>query len=212
MPDRMSLDGAVMQPGVAVAMRDGVRLATDVYLPDAGGPWPALVARTPYGRRGTLRGPYAHPAWYARRGFAVVWQDTRGRGESEDSFVPFATEAVDGRDTIDWTASQPWCSGRVATFGYSYAGATQVLPAALDAVPNLAAMSPVMTGPPREWMFRGRTLNPAFALGWAAGLGSDLARRPGDLAALDRFDWLAANRSELYRVLPVRDALPPELL
>jgi putative CocE/NonD family hydrolase len=212
MRDPTSLDGVLMQPDVGVDMRDGVRLATDVYLPAAGGPWPALVARTPYGRRGALRAPYAHPAWYARRGFAVVWQDTRGRGESEGSFEPFVAEAADGRDTIEWAAAQPWCTGRVGTFGYSYAGATQVLPAALDPAPHHAAMVPAMTGPPREWMFRGRTFNLAFALGWAAGLGVDQARRAGDLAAYDRFDWLGANRSELFRVLPVRDALPPKLL
>jgi putative CocE/NonD family hydrolase len=60
-------------------------------------------------------------------------------------------------------------------------------------------------------MFRGTTFNLAFALGWAVGVGVDTARRAGDLVAVDRFEWLSANRGELYRVLPVRDAIEPRL-
>jgi hypothetical protein len=95
--------------------------------------------------------------------------------------------------------------------GYSYAGATQILPAALAPAPSHAAMAAGMTAPPREWMYRGRTLNLGFALGWAVGLGIDAARRAGDLAAAERFEWLSANRGELFRALPVAGAIPDDL-
>ena len=79
---------------------------------------------------------YAHPAWYVTRGFAVVCQDSRGRGESGGEFMAFEHEARDGADTIDWLATRPWCDGNIGSYGFSYSGAVQ-LAAATAAPPAL---------------------------------------------------------------------------
>ena len=62
---------------------DGTRLASSIWAPEAGGPWPVLLMRQPYGRAIASTVTYAHPSWYARHGFLVVVQDVRGRGASE---------------------------------------------------------------------------------------------------------------------------------
>jgi len=126
---------------VKVILRDGVRLSANIYRPDSDGAFPALLMRTPYGNGGTGNGE-GH--FFAERGYAVVLQDTRGRGESEGVFDPFQTEAVDGIDTQRWLIAQSWCNGKIGTFGGSYVGFTQWLPAAL-AGPHLVAMFPAVT-------------------------------------------------------------------
>ncbi len=78
------------------------------------------------------------------KGFAVVCQDVRGRWDSAGDFYPYAAEAADGAHAISWVADQPWCSGKVGTYGFSYGGATQLL-AATKAPPALAAHAPGMT-------------------------------------------------------------------
>ncbi|WP_066965219.1 CocE/NonD family hydrolase [Rhizorhabdus dicambivorans] len=106
-----------------VAMRDGTRLATDVYLPPIL-PAPVIVTRTPYGRMADKRVNLAMA--FARRGYAVVLQDCRGTGESEPaSWDYYVFESEDSPDLVDWIAGQDWCDGFVASFGGSYDGQTQ---------------------------------------------------------------------------------------
>ncbi len=137
---------------IMVPMRDGVRLATDVFLPqDAGrGPWPAILERTPYDKRAPRANEYtaAHPGVFGREelarffteaGFAVVFQDCRGRYGSEGRFTKYRGEAEDGFDTIVWIAAQDWCDGQVGTMGMSYSAHTQMAAACLNP-PALAAM------------------------------------------------------------------------
>ncbi len=137
---------------IMVPMRDGVRLATDVYLPeDAGeGPWPTLLERTPYDKRAARANEYTveHPEVFGREelarfftaaGFAVVFQDCRGRYASEGKFTKYRDEAEDGFDTIAWIAAQDWCDGQVGTMGLSYSAHTQMAAACLNP-PALAAM------------------------------------------------------------------------
>ena len=98
--------------GLRVPMRDGVTLATDVYLPagadgrPAGDAFPAVLIRMPYG----IREPYAYmPAigrYWARRGYACAIQDVRGKFGSEGEWDPFKHEIDDGYDAIEWTARQ----------------------------------------------------------------------------------------------------------
>ena len=107
-----------------VPMRDGVKLATDVYLPDGEGPWPVILLRTPYGK-GKSRGETA-----TQRGYAYVSQDIRGRFDSEGLDYPVFShdgwgEHQDGYDTVEWVADQEWCNGKVATIGGSATGITQ---------------------------------------------------------------------------------------
>ncbi len=135
---------------IMVPMRDGVRLATDVFLPDGAGPWPALLERTPYDKRAARANEYtaAHPEVFGRSelagfftaaGFAVVFQDCRGRYGSEGRFTKYRGEAEDGFDTIGWIAGQDWCDGQVGMMGMSYSAHTQMAAACLNP-PALAAM------------------------------------------------------------------------
>jgi len=115
---------------VMVEMRDGVKLATDVHLPTEGGPaFAVVVARSVYGRSGPVAEPLIKR--FTGQGYALVVQDTRGRGGSEGKETVFADdgwgERQDGADTIDWVARQPWCNGKIGTWGMSALGITQVL-------------------------------------------------------------------------------------
>ncbi len=127
---------------VMVAMRDGARLATDIYRPALGGapapgPFPVLIERTPYDK-GAPRF-VVHARFFAEHGYVVLIQDVRGRGGSEGEWYAFAREAPDGYDTIEWAAAQPWSSGKIGTMGTSYMAATQSAAATLNP-PHLAAM------------------------------------------------------------------------
>ncbi len=133
-----------------VAMRDGVKLATNILLPEGQGPWPVVLQRTPYGKDG--RGKDKVPGSgrsqgipYAARGYALVIQDTRGTGRSEGQSIPFRMDQYDGYDAVEWAARQPWCNGRVAMVGASALGITTTLAATL-APPHLvcgfAAVTP----------------------------------------------------------------------
>jgi hypothetical protein len=114
---------------VLVPMRDGTRLATDVYLPDRPGRLPAVLARTPYGARGNAVWFPAIGRLFADNGLAFVAQDTRGHYASEGIAAPFECEASDGYDTCEWIVQEPWSDGTLAVFGESYVGYT-----ALDTV------------------------------------------------------------------------------
>lgn len=141
----------VVQRDVLVAMRDGIRLATDIYTP-AGidGPFPVLLERTPYDKRGTNHAdrsladprPRSKPeiaAAFARMGYCYILQDCRGRFRSEGVFTKYLSEGEDGVDTLEWIVRQPWCNGRVGTLGLSYGAHVQSALAAHDP-PGLAAM------------------------------------------------------------------------
>lgn len=110
-----------------VPMRDGTKLATDVYLPpDGQPPFPAILMRTPYGRAGAQ----GDAQRLCRRGYVMVSQDIRGRGQSEGHHAIIFHNGGwgkrrDGHDTLRWIASQPWCNGKVATIGGSAVGITQ---------------------------------------------------------------------------------------
>lgn len=106
---------------VLVPMRDGVRLATDLYLPPVM-PAPAIAARTPYGRA-TLRPVYEA---LAAAGYAVVSQDCRGTGDSEpDHWEFYVYEREDSLDFVSWATRQPWYAGFLGSLGGSYVGGTQ---------------------------------------------------------------------------------------
>src|SRR5262249_36868678 len=109
---------ALAQPKeVFVPMRDGVKLATDLYFPKGAlKDLPVVLERSPYNKKmDAERGAY----WSAR-GYVFATQDVRGRFRSEGQFEPFLREGPDGYDTIEWLASQPWSSGKVGMIGPSY--------------------------------------------------------------------------------------------
>ncbi len=130
------------QLGLVVPMRDGVRLAADLFLPKPGGKWPTVLVRTPYNRKSP---PNASYRYFVRRGYAVVIQDVRGRFASEGVFGSMVQEGPDGNDTIRWISSQPWSDGSVVMAGSSYIGMTEWW-AAIQDNPHLVAISPSTSG------------------------------------------------------------------
>jgi hypothetical protein len=133
-----SQDGASAKPTEQmVAMRDGVKLATDVYLPEGKGPWPVILMRTPYGKN--QRGFGSQHAQWTSNGYAYVVQDCRGRFKSEGRYLPFMDDHWDGYDTVEWAAKQPWSNGKVGMIGGSAMGIT-ANQASITAPPHLVAM------------------------------------------------------------------------
>ncbi|MDN5851489.1 MAG: CocE/NonD family hydrolase [Actinomycetia bacterium] len=128
----------------AVRMRDGVRLATDVYLPAHGRRWPTLLSRLPYDKAGDECFMPQIAQWFTERGYAVVVQDVRGKIRSGGALEPFRAEVADGYDTLDWITRQPWCAGPVGMFGDSYYGWTQWA-AAASGHQALRAIAPRVT-------------------------------------------------------------------
>ncbi len=95
----------IIEKNVMVPMRDGVKLATDVYRPDISASVPTLVQRLPYNKELPLMQTYIVDLLRAAQaGYAVVVQDTRGCYASEGEYLPFFQEGADGADTIAWAA------------------------------------------------------------------------------------------------------------
>ena len=115
--------GVTMRFDVPVPTRDGVKLSTDIYLPDTPGSFPALLVRTPYDN--SEQRYVDEGRFYSSRGYAYVVQDCRGRYDSEGVFYAWFDEAKDGYDSQEWVGQQPWCDGNVAMYGSSFMGATQ---------------------------------------------------------------------------------------
>lgn len=141
-------------------MRDGVKLTTDLYLPDEKGKFPTLLLRTPYTRK--MDGPNPGRLFTAH-GYAVVVQDLRGtyQSEGERTFLLDLQEAWDGQDTIAWILQQPWSNGKVGTFGSSAKGAVQYALAPY-APPALKCMYVSIAPAKGEAIFHGGVLH----LGW----------------------------------------------
>lgn len=175
-----------------VAMRDGVRLATDVYLPGRGR-WPALVCRTPYDKAGAECFLPDVAVWLSDRGFAVVLQDVRGKARSDGNFDPHRQEVADGHDTLDWIASQAWCSGAIGAFGDSYSGYA-AWAAAAGGHRNLAAIAPRVCSPDVDAMRqRGGVLQLERLCLWALETALDESLYDGAL------DW---SIRPLARIVP----------
>ena len=188
-----------------IPMRDGVKLAADVWRPEAPGRYPVLLARTPYMRTGLQLVQWAR--YFAERGYVFVAQDTRGRGDSEGTFEFFAGDGPDGYDSIEWLATQPWATGKVGTLGLSYLGTVQWL-AAKEQPPHLTCMAP--TAPGGRWFDEIPYLGGAFALQWALNWVNGTSGRiaQGNTDAVD-WDRVLAHRpmltadSVMGRVMPL---------
>jgi putative CocE/NonD family hydrolase len=150
-----SMWDVALESDIMVLMRDGVCLATDVYLParegrPLPGPFPVILERTPYDKTAPSRSerdavnevPLARAevaTYFVRHGYGVVYQDCRGRYRSGGGFTKYLSEGEDGYDTLSWLMRQPWCNGRIGTKGLSYAAHTQGALACLNP-PGLACM------------------------------------------------------------------------
>ena len=138
-PDRHA--EVVIENDVPIPMRDGVRLYANVYRPQAEAKFPVLVIRLPYGKDEYYCRMPAIGKFWAKKGYAAVIQDVRGKFTSEGTFEPFENEVADGYDTVDWAAKQPWSDGNVGVMGESYYGYT-TWAAAVSQHPNLKCIAP----------------------------------------------------------------------
>jgi uncharacterized protein len=168
--------GVTVQHNVPMKTRDGVTLFADIYMPPGKGPFPVLLARTPYSKESPYTVLFGNTA--AAAGFIVVAQDVRGRYTSEGEWYPFRHEISDGYDTVEWAAHLPHADGRVGMFGASYVGATQLL-AAIGHPPNLAGICPVVTASNyfENWTYQGGAFAQWFNESWTSELAQDTANR-----------------------------------
>ena len=157
-----------------VPTRDGITLSADVYLPLSGGSLPAIVQWTPY--ESTRERFIAWGVWFARRGYAAVVVDVRGRYESEGEFYAWTKDGVDAHDTLTWVAAQQWSNGRIGTWGRSYGGLVQWQLAHLGH-PNLQCIAPQVIHDDYFWdgYFTGGAFQLALTLGAAALWSSSLS-------------------------------------
>ena len=146
-------------------MPDGVRLSADLFVPDGEGPFPTILARTPYdnGRPDLVDRARA----LADAGYLVVLQDIRGRFDAEGAYDPFRHDADDGFATQEWIGAQPWSNGRIGMWGSSYGGWVQ-WSSATRGSRHLTAITPrvMATNLHRGLVYRGGALNLGVLLTW----------------------------------------------
>lgn len=189
-----------------VALSDGVRLATQLVLPQDGArAWPAVLVRTAAPAHRPGQAAAALGRLIAESGYAVVLQECRGRHASEGTFAPFVHEAADGGDAIAWIARQEWFDGRLGLVGWGYAGFAAW--AALSRSPRRVDALVAIFGArdPHALLRPGGAFALELALRWGVGVGEreppgprqlDLERglghrplREADRITLKRVDW-----------------------
>jgi uncharacterized protein len=184
---------------VGVPMRDGVKLLTDLYRPQAADKCPVVLIRTPYQK--DMVEPQA--GFYARRGYVVAVQNCRGRFGSPGEWEPFVHEPKDGYDAVEWLAAQPWSSGKIGMIGGSYVGwvqwwaASQKPPHLVTIIPNVSPPDPFYNIPYDYGVFfLGAAIWWAEVLDWEA---------TADLSGSKMADLAEKKYGKLLRPLPVID-------
>jgi len=200
-----------VQRDVLVPMRDGVNLAADIHRPMGGGKpreakLPVILVRTSYNKE-----IYARDFidFFVKHDYVVVIQDVRGRYKSEGSFYHGVHEALDGYDTIEWVAQQPWCDGKVGMTGLSYLAAVQQAAACTDP-PHLASIFHVQA--PANYYQNGFRHGGAFLM-YTVSIalmmlsstkeywGNPVLAKGAESARKKHLDWLAA--------MPLKKGLTP---
>jgi putative CocE/NonD family hydrolase len=189
----------VEERNVMVPMRDGVKLATDIFRPKDEAKAPVIFIRTPY-KKDMVE---LESRYFARRGYACAVQDCRGRFSSQGVWEPFVNEPQDGHDAIEWLAAQPWSTGKVGMIGGSYVGwvqwwAAREKPAHLiTIIPNVSPPDPFYNIPYEYGVF--------FTLGaiWWADILESEATADLSGAAIGRIG--EKKYGTLLRSLPVID-------
>jgi hypothetical protein len=180
--------------GVKQVMRDGVRLSSDIYRPNASGRFPVILTRSPYMTVEGFQKRFSEDArFFATNGYVFVVQDCRGKNDSEGIFRPFFDDHTDGFDTLDWCAKQEWSNGEVGTIGGSYQAWNQWA-AATQRHPNLRAMVCVVALP--DPVFNVPFQNGALVLWMAEWMAMVDGKRNTDPTIYDSM--------KLYNHLPLR--------
>lgn len=205
--------GVAITRDVMVSMRDDVRLATDVYLPTQDDKpiaerLPTILMRTPYSKGGGEKG-HRDAHYFASYGYAVVFQDTRGRYKSEGVWHWMTDDGRDGADTAAWIGKQPWSDGKIGMIGTSYVGGTQHA-LAMEHSPHLATVIPVDAV--SNMGYASMRNSGAFEMrfwNWImlnAARGSRQSRDAGTAAALKE---MSDNRMAYLDLLPLRYGTTP---
>ncbi|OYW78196.1 MAG: antibiotic hydrolase [Verrucomicrobia bacterium 12-59-8] len=198
--------GTQVEKNVMVAMRDGVKLATDVYLPAGSAvKRPVILTRLPYNKDGAK----SYGDYFAAHGYAFVAQDTRGRYASEGVWHWMSDDGKDGTDCAAWIAAQPWSDGKIGMVGTSYVGGTQHA-MALEKVPQLTTIIPVdaVSNMGRQSMRNAGAFEMRF-WNWImlnAGKGSNAALDP---ATQNELKEMADHRWDYLSLLPLRPGNTP---
>lgn len=183
-----------------VRTRDGVDLATEVFLPEGAQPgqkFPVIVVRTCYGKARDL----SRCTHWVNRGYAFVTQDVRGRSDSDGELVPFYHEREDARDLFDWIVAQEWSDGNIGMWGASYLGYTTTA-AATTGHPNLrTAISEVNVGSPffMDTVRRGGAVCSWPLLCWT--LGQSMSNRTD----FEVFGGVTVNPKEVVHMRPLSE-------
>jgi putative CocE/NonD family hydrolase len=188
--------------GYRVPMRDGVRLSVDVCRPAAEGRFPGLLVHTPYSNNAA--GLVQRARWFAKRGYAVVLSDVRGRYDSDGDFDPFdRRHKTDGYDLVEWVARQPWCDGKVGMMGGSYLGWTQWW-TATQAPPALKAIAPEVAPPDQ---FRNAPYQDGVLDGWIMDWASMMAGRTTQTVGDGPYSGFANTRARDLMHAPAIDLM-----
>ncbi|MBK7707209.1 MAG: CocE/NonD family hydrolase [Acidobacteria bacterium] len=211
------LSVAIVERKVMIAMRDGVRVAADIYRPkDATKKYPIIWSRTPYNfnfwdvRLGAPR-DMSTPLDAVKRGYAYVVMNERGHFFSEGNYDILGAPTTDGEDALKWLSSRPWSNGKVGTIGCSSTAEWQMAVASLGN-PAFAAMIPQgfgagvgRVGPYYEqgnW-YRGGAIQMLF-IAWLYGEQNQI--RPMFPANLTQEELIRASKSfDLGQQLPPVD-------
>jgi len=203
-------DDYVLEQDVMMPMRDGVRLATDIYRPAKDGvvldePLPVILTRLPYNKQGgKTMGVY-----YATHGYVFVAQDTRGRYNSEGVWHMLTDDGPDGVDCAAWIGKQSWSNGKIGMIGTSYVGGTQHA-MALAGAPELTTVIPVdaMSNMGRQSLRNAGAFELRF-WNWIflnAGRGSRASHDPGTAEVLTE---MANQRVTYLDNFPTRRGMTP---
>ncbi|CAN5678932.1 CocE/NonD family hydrolase [soil metagenome] len=189
-------------------LRDGVKLAANVFRPQGTGPWPVVLSRTPYLKDG--RGSPAQLAAAARKytdaGYVYVLQDVRGKGHSQGFYQAYVTDIEDGYDTVEWAAKQPWSNGGVGITGASALGVT-ANSAAMANPPHLKAAYVVVAPYDRlHSSFMGGVIKEKDTVGWLKGQSvsdSEIEQTRGRVADDVFWNRFAMSTNRKYIAVPI---------
>lgn len=200
----------VVERDVMIPARDGISLATDIYLPALDGiaseeVWPIVLTRTPYSK--DRERDVAFAQLMARHGYVAAIQDIRGRYQSQGRFTKYSIlDAPDGFDTIEWLSQQPYSDGRVGMWGTSYGAHTQADAAKLNP-PALKAMLLNQGGMTNAWDHAVRH-GGAFELGRELTWAFRQIPEEQDDPVIQAF-FASESISDWYQALPLRRGQNP---
>lgn len=162
---------------VKVELDADVYLEGDLYLPFTDEKLPTLLFRTPYGKEVSQTYFFNPPQWFADKGYAVLIQDVKGRGQSTGEFKPILGEAIDGTVTSEWILNQSWSNQEIFGLGYSYCGLNQFL--TQQNSNNLTAISPALyfNNLTKNCLIQNNTVAASFLLSWGQTLGGTVLKK-----------------------------------